>query len=156
MYVSGCYLGVYAGLGGIQILLTIWGTFLLALSAIFASHILHSDSLRNILRSPLSFFDTTPVSWILSHFSVDVYVIDEVIPRSIHSFIFTFLTLLSSFILITIVTPIFAVVLIPLIMLYLMIQVRSFIFCRRLLNDPFNNISSFTFNSIYMLLHPIS
>ena len=53
-----------------------------------------------------------------------MYIIDEAIPRSIHSFIFSFLTVCGIFIVIAIVTPLFIIVLIPLIILYFVIQVR--------------------------------
>ena len=76
----------------------------------------------------MSFFDTTPLGCILSHFSKDIYVIDEVIPLSTHSFLFTFLTVLSTLIVIMIVTPTFIIVVFPLGVLYFLVQVRDFVF----------------------------
>ena len=122
---SGCYLGIYAGLGLSQALLVLLGAFTLALAAIFASRTLHKNMLKNILRSPMSFFDTVPLGRILNRFSGDIYIIDEVIPRSIRSFIFTFFTVISTIIVILVATPIFAVVILPLGVFYVLIQVRS-------------------------------
>ena len=79
--------------------------------------------LANILRSPMSFFDTTPLGRILNRFSKDVYLIDEVVPRSIRMFIWTFLSVLSTIIVIVIATPIFAVVIVPLGIFYVLVQV---------------------------------
>ena len=80
--------------------------------------------LANIMRSPMSFFDTTPLGRILNRFSKDVYLIDEVVPRSMRMFIWTFLNVLSTIIVIVVATPIFAVVIVPLGILYFLVQVR--------------------------------
>ncbi|CAI8057972.1 Multidrug resistance-associated protein 1, partial [Geodia barretti] len=119
---SGCYLGVYGALGIIQSFLILFAAFSLALSAIFASRTLHNSMLKNILRSPMSFFDTTPLGRILNRFSKDTYIIDEVIPRSLRSFIFTFLSVMATLIVIVVTTPPFLVIIVPLLILYAIIQ----------------------------------
>ena len=73
----------------------------------------------------MSFFDTTPLGRILNRFSKDIYLIDEIVPRSIRMFIWTFLSVLSTIIVIVIATPIFAVVIVPLGIFYLLVQVRG-------------------------------
>ena len=122
---SGCYLGVYGALGVIQSFIILFAAFSLALAAIFASRTLHNSMLRNILRSPMSFFDTTPLGRILNRFSKDTYIIDEVIPRSLRSFIFTFLTVVATLIVIVVTTPPFLVVIIPLLLFYALVQVHT-------------------------------
>lgn len=81
--------------------------------------------LKNILHSPMSFFDTTPLGRILNRFSKDIYTIDEVIPRTLRAFISTFLSVISTVIVILIATPIFAIVIIPLGVFYMLVQVGS-------------------------------
>ena len=98
-------------------------SFALAIGAIFASRILHNKMLVSILRSPMSFFDTTPLGRVLNRFSKDIYTIDETIPRSLRGFLMTFFTVISTVIVIAIATPIFLVVILPLGTLYLLIQV---------------------------------
>ena len=43
-----------------------------AVSMVRASRLLHEDMLFNILKSPMSFFDTTPIGRILNRFSRDI------------------------------------------------------------------------------------
>ncbi len=125
---SGCYLGVYAGLGFSQAFFVLFSSFTLAYAGIFASRTLHSRMLKNILRSPMSFFDTTPTGRILNRFSKDIYMIDEVIPRSLQGFLFTLFSVMSIIIVIMIATPIFGVVIIPLGLFYVLVQVRWYVY----------------------------
>ena len=120
---SGMFLGVYAALGISQAIFVLFAAFALAMGGIFASKILHNSMLGSILRSPMSFFDTTPLGRILNRFSKDIYTIDETIPRSLRGFIMTLFSVLSTIIVIVIATPIFLVVIAPLALLYFAIQV---------------------------------
>ena len=45
-----------------------------------ASRILHAFSLSNILKSPMAFFDVTPVGRVLNRFSKDVDIMDNRLP----------------------------------------------------------------------------
>ena len=103
----------------------LFASFALALGGIFASRLIHNRLLVNILRLPMSFFDTTPSGRILNRFSKDIYTIDETIPRSIRSFIMTFFSVLSTIFVISFATPLFMAVILPLIVFYLLIQVRQ-------------------------------
>ena len=55
-------------------------------------------------------------------------MIDDVIPRSLRSFLFTLFSVISTIIVIMIATPTFGVVIIPLGIFYLLVQVSSFHF----------------------------
>ena len=101
----------------------LFAAFSLATAGIFASRTLHDSLLKNILRSPMSFFDTTPLGRILNRFSKDIYVIDEVIPNTMRSFMLTFFSVISTLIVIMIATPTFGIVIIPLGVFYLLVQV---------------------------------
>ncbi len=78
----GEFLGVYGGLGLCQATFLLFGSIVLALGGILASCSLHDNMLRNILHSPMAFFDTTPLGRILNRFSKDIYIIDQAIPNS--------------------------------------------------------------------------
>jgi len=119
----GEYLGVYAAFGIGQSILVLFSSFSLALGGIFASTLIHNRLLVNVLRLPMSFFDTTPSGRILNRFSKDIYTIDELIPRSISMFVSMFFSVLSTIFVISFATPFFMIVILPLTILYLLVQV---------------------------------
>ncbi|KAL7989487.1 hypothetical protein Chor_012153, partial [Crotalus horridus] len=104
-------IGVYAALGILQ-----------AMGGIKAARILHAGLLENKLHTPQTFYDTTPTGRIINRFSKDIYVIDEVIPPTILMFLGTFFNSVSTMIVIIASTPLFAVVIIPLAILYYFAQ----------------------------------
>ncbi|XP_003391152.3 PREDICTED: multidrug resistance-associated protein 1-like [Amphimedon queenslandica] len=62
-------LGVYGLFGVLQAAAVLGFSFSLAIGSLKASVKLHDGMLSNILRSPMSFFDTTPLGRILNRFS---------------------------------------------------------------------------------------
>ena len=121
----GEYLGIYAVFGAAQTILAICAAFCLAIAGIFASRLIHNRLLVNILRLPMSFFDTTPSGRILNRFSKDIYTIDEIIPRSLSEFLLTFFEVIDTIVVVSYATPLFMVVILPLTVLYLLIQVTE-------------------------------
>ncbi|NXJ88320.1 MRP3 protein, partial [Corythaixoides concolor] len=115
-------IGVYAALGFLQGLIVLISSFTLAMGGINAAQTLHAALLENKLHTPQSFYDTTPTGRIINRFSKDIYVIDEVIPPTILMFLATFFTSLSTMIIIIASTPLFAVVIVPLAILYFFVQ----------------------------------
>lgn len=98
-------------------------SFTLAMGNIGAARKLHTNLLTNNLHSPQSFFDTTPVGRLINRFSKDIYVIDETLPSTVFMFLGTFFVSLSTMIVIVFSTPIFAVVIVPLTLIYIFVQV---------------------------------
>ncbi|NXV20153.1 MRP3 protein, partial [Cepphus grylle] len=115
-------IGVYAALGLLQGLIVLISSFTLAMGGINAARTLHAALLENKFHTPQSFYDTTPTGRIINRFSKDIYVIDEVIPPTILMFLGTFFTSLSTMIVIIASTPLFAVVIVPLAILYFFVQ----------------------------------
>uniref|UniRef100_A0A8C5II32 Canalicular multispecific organic anion transporter 2 n=1 Tax=Junco hyemalis TaxID=40217 RepID=A0A8C5II32_JUNHY len=115
-------IGVYAALGLLQGLIVLISTFTLAMGGINAARTLHAALLENKFHTPQSFYDTTPTGRIINRFSKDIYIIDEVIPHTIIMFLGTFFTSLSTMIVIIASTPLFAVVIVPLAILYFFVQ----------------------------------
>ena len=95
----------------------------MAYSGIQASRNLHDNMLISIMRSPLSFFDTTPIGRIVNRFSRDIETIDSIIPETIQTWMMTFLAVISTVIILCYSTPLFLAVAIPIGVLYYCIQV---------------------------------
>jgi ABC-type multidrug transport system fused ATPase/permease subunit len=125
------YLYVYAAFGFSQSFFTLISALLLAYGANVASNVLHDHLIVNIMHSPMSFFESTPIGRIVNRFSKDMYVIDDTVPRSLMSFWRCFFAVISAFFAISYATPIFLSVVFPMMVLYLFIQVsvRHGLYC---------------------------
>ncbi|CAJ0583056.1 unnamed protein product, partial [Mesorhabditis spiculigera] len=78
---------VYAGLGVGQACSICAASIIMALGMVRASRILHEGFLENILHSPMSFFDTTPLGRILNRFGKDIDMLDSRLPSSVLTFV---------------------------------------------------------------------
>ena len=94
-----------------------------------ATAVLHEKMLKNILRGPMSFFDTTPIGRIVNRFSQDIESIDLKIPQCIESFLDCLFVVISTLVIIIYSTPIFASIIVPLALVYLAVQVSMNFFC---------------------------
>lgn len=99
--------------------------FTMVVGAIQAARLLHEALLHNKIRSPQSFFDTTPSGRILNRFSKDIYVIDEVLAPTILMLFNSFFISISTIVVIVASTPLFIVVVLPLAVLYGFVQVPA-------------------------------
>ena len=89
-----------------------------------ASINLHGTLLLNILRSPNHFFDVTPTGRIINRFSKDLDTIDLMVPFTMTRFAHMALETLCTVGVIGYSTPLVLVVLVPLALLYYLIQVQ--------------------------------
>ena len=97
---------------------------LLVYGFIKAAKQLHLGLLRNILKSPMSFFDTTPVGRIVNRFSKDIDAIDN---RLIYEFKDTIISLfwvIISMLTVCSATPLSGVVMVLLTLVYFYFQVN--------------------------------
>ncbi|NXJ21322.1 MRP2 protein, partial [Dicrurus megarhynchus] len=99
-------------------LFLLFATMLSAQGAMRASRTMHQQLLSNILRVPMSFFDTTPTGRIVNRFAKDIFTVDETIPMSFRSWLSCFMAIISTLIAICLATPFFAVVIVPLSVFY--------------------------------------
>uniref|UniRef100_A0A452GX19 ABC-type glutathione-S-conjugate transporter n=1 Tax=Gopherus agassizii TaxID=38772 RepID=A0A452GX19_9SAUR len=111
-------IGVFGALGTVQAAFLLAGALLATRGAIRASRVLHQQLLSNILRVPMSFFDTTPTGRIVNRFAKDIFTVDETIPMSFRSWLTCFLGIISTLLMICLATPYFALIIIPLSILY--------------------------------------
>nr|XP_022309966.1 multidrug resistance-associated protein 1-like isoform X1 [Crassostrea virginica] len=115
------YLIIYTILGVLQGFLLFFFAYLGLTRLINASGTLHSSMLFCILRSPMSFFDTTPVGRIMNRFSSDIDILDDRVPRTFRLWALMLSTLLAILVVISVNTPTFAVAIIPVGILYVII-----------------------------------
>ncbi|CAG8452470.1 10619_t:CDS:10 [Ambispora leptoticha] len=114
------YLGIYGLIGVIYSLMTIFQTIVLwVFCAIRSARRLHKEMLSGVVRSPMSFFDTTPLGRILNRFSKDQYTIDEVLPRTFSGYFRTFFMVLATISVISFSTPSFILFIVPMRTYYL-------------------------------------
>ncbi|XP_012560528.2 multidrug resistance-associated protein 1 isoform X1 [Hydra vulgaris] len=116
------YLGIYGALGVSQGLSAMLQAVVLCFGVVRASKALHNNLLKNVLRSPMSFFETTPMGRIVNRFSKDINLIDESIPKTIKSFVSCFFTLCGTVFIISYTTPIFLAAFVPIGVAYFFTQ----------------------------------
>lgn len=119
------YIGIYGGIGLGQGLFTFLVSISITFGSMIASRRLHHRLLVNIMHSPMSFFDTTPLGRIVNRFSKDLYTIDDTIPRAMTDFLWCVLDVIGMIVAISYATPLFLAVLPLLGAFYLYIQVSE-------------------------------
>ncbi|XP_023610594.1 canalicular multispecific organic anion transporter 1 [Myotis lucifugus] len=116
-------IGVYGALGLTQGIFVLVANILSVYGFTHASNILHKQLLNNILRAPMSFFDTTPIGRIVNRFAGDISTVDDTLPVSLRSWILCFLGIVSTLFMICLATPAFIIVVIPLGIIYVSVQI---------------------------------
>ncbi|XP_023560438.1 multidrug resistance-associated protein 1 isoform X3 [Octodon degus] len=115
-------LSVYGALGISQGVAVFGYSMTVSIGGVFASRRLHLDLLHNVLRSPMSFFERTPSGNLVNRFSKELDTVDSMIPQVIKMFMGSLFTVLGSCVLILLATPIAAVVIPPLGLIYFFVQ----------------------------------
>uniref|UniRef100_A0A8U7P8K3 Multidrug resistance-associated protein 1 n=1 Tax=Corvus moneduloides TaxID=1196302 RepID=A0A8U7P8K3_CORMO len=115
-------LGVYGALGISQGIAVFGYSMVVSIGGIFASQHLHLNLLHNVLRSPMSFFERTPSGNLVNRFSKEIDTIDSTIPPIIKMFMGSTFNVIGACIIILLATPIAAVIIPPLGLVYLFVQ----------------------------------
>ena len=87
---------------------------------------IHNAMLNSVVRSGVRFFEATPTGRILNRFTRDIDATEGSIPESIRELIFSLLAMTSILTVITSVTPYFLFTLVPIVILFVLVQVRTF------------------------------
>lgn len=117
------YIGIYTLIGIVYSVTVVFQSILLLVYCTLRSaRILHEKMLKSVLRSPMMFFDTTPMGRILNRFSKDQATVDDALPRIFSGYTQNVSAVLSIFAVITFSTPTLIILIIPLSFLYLLLQ----------------------------------
>ncbi|XP_074867332.1 ATP-binding cassette sub-family C member 6 isoform X3 [Carettochelys insculpta] len=115
--------GVFGVLGVFQAATAKFGsTAAVLLGGVIASCKLFQQLLENVTRSPMTFFEQTPIGNLLNRFSKETDAIDSVIPDKLKSLLGFLFSLLEIYIVVMVATPIAVVAIVPLTALYAVFQ----------------------------------
>ncbi|NXO19201.1 MRP1 protein, partial [Oriolus oriolus] len=115
-------LRVYGILGISQGIAVFGYSMVVSIGGIFASRHLHLNLLHSVFRSPMSFFERTPSGNLVNRFSKEIDTIDSAIPPIIKMFMGSTFNVIGACIIILLATPIAAVIIPPLGLVYLFVQ----------------------------------
>ncbi|XP_061568477.1 multidrug resistance-associated protein 1 [Cololabis saira] len=115
-------LGVYGGLGLSQGVAVFCYSLSMSIGGILASRYLHQSLLFDILRSPMSFFERTPSGNLVNRFAKELDTIDTMIPSIIKMFLGSMFNVVGSCVIILIATPLVAIIIPFLGLLYFFVQ----------------------------------
>uniref|UniRef100_A0A8D1LJZ0 Multidrug resistance-associated protein 1 n=1 Tax=Sus scrofa TaxID=9823 RepID=A0A8D1LJZ0_PIG len=115
-------LSVYGALGISQGVTVFAYSMAVSIGGIFASRRLHLDLLHNVLRSPMSFFERTPSGNLVNRFSKELDTVDSMIPQVIKMFMGSLFNVVGACIIILLATPVAAVIIPPLGLIYFFVQ----------------------------------
>lgn len=103
------FLYIYGGLVAILFVLALSRSLLFYKLTALCSQKLHDNIFTSVVRSPMRFFDTNPGGRILNRFSKDIGSVDELLPKAILDASQLILMAFGSVFLITIVNPMFLI-----------------------------------------------
>jgi ABC-type multidrug transport system fused ATPase/permease subunit len=116
------YLTVYAILGMIEVVIKLANDLMYFFRCARASKVVHKNLLNNVLRSPMKFFDTNPTGRIVNRFTSDMDTMDQMIPFELLDFIWCLMENITTVLLISVTTPPFIGIIVPLLGIYFFIQ----------------------------------
>lgn len=97
-------------------------SILIFVGSLLSSNKIHGNMLTEILRAPVSFFDSNPLGRILNRFTKDLMIIDNKLPITGLEFFTKLLQLLGVLIVVLFVTPAFIVIVVPVFIIYYVLQ----------------------------------
>uniref|UniRef100_A0A3P9NFR5 Multidrug resistance-associated protein 1 n=1 Tax=Poecilia reticulata TaxID=8081 RepID=A0A3P9NFR5_POERE len=115
-------LSVYGGFGLTQGVAVFGYSLSMSIGGIMASRYLHQSLLYDVLRSPMSFFEKTPSGNLVNRFAKEMDTIDSVIPSIIKMFMGSLFNVLGSCVIILFATPLVAIIIPFLGLLYFFVQ----------------------------------
>ncbi|KAJ2890340.1 hypothetical protein IWW38_004188, partial [Coemansia aciculifera] len=115
----------------------------------------HRTMLAAVFRSPMSFFDTTPLGRILQRFSKDQTSVDEVIPRTFGAWLQNLVSIIFSLAVIVVSMPSFGLMIVPTVLFFFYLKNR-FIDTSRMLKRLLSTTRSPIYSSFQEALTGVS
>ncbi|KAG5647497.1 hypothetical protein DXG03_009434 [Asterophora parasitica] len=112
------YMAVYAGFGAAQALFSFLLSLAFALMGLVGSLRLFQGALNGVLRSPTSFFDTTPMGRIQARLTKDQDTLDAELSLTLWQFLSTLASVIGTMALVFYTFPLLGILFAPLIVLY--------------------------------------
>ncbi|XKL66880.1 hypothetical protein PGB90_010300 [Kerria lacca] len=116
------YLSIYTLFGICQAVSILVSSFSLFTGTLRASSKVHKQLLQKIFHWPMSTFDVTPVGRIVSRFGCDIDVLDNNIAMNFQLILQYGSVILSTLFVVSYSTPIFTVVLVPIVIIFYIMQ----------------------------------
>jgi len=113
---------VYGAFGFGQAFSTMVLSVVLAITTLNASKTMHKVMLNQVMRSPMSFFDTTPLGRIVNRFAKDVDICDNTLPNNLRQWLNTLAQFIGTVILIIVKLPVFTAVIVPVAVVFYFVQ----------------------------------
>ena len=119
---TGFYLGMYMSLLVSFAAILFIRALCFTLAGVRATTLLHNNMIAYVMQLKVAFFDCTPSGRVINRFSKDVDTIDSSLPLTMIQLIGCLAAIGTSFVVITVITPFFVVALLPIVMMYAMLQ----------------------------------
>ncbi|XP_052851268.1 multidrug resistance-associated protein 1 isoform X7 [Drosophila gunungcola] len=116
------YLGVYGAFGFGQVFSYIGSVIIVYLGALIGTRKIFVHLFGHIMHAPQAFFDIKPRARIIDRLSNDIYKLDIVLPELIRVFNSQVFRVLATIVVISLSTPIFLAVIVPIAFLYYFAQ----------------------------------
>ncbi|OBZ77828.1 Oligomycin resistance ATP-dependent permease YOR1 [Grifola frondosa] len=117
-FTQGDYMGVYAALGVSSGVFSFLLSFTFSLASLAAGLRMFKAALMAVLRSPVSFFDTTPLGRVMSRLSKDQDTLDTELSMIAFQLMSTFTSVLGTVALVFYTFPYLGIIFVPLTILY--------------------------------------
>ena len=105
----GYYLGIYAVIGLVYVLICLSRELILFWGSLHASWKIHESLLNAILRAKFKFFDSTPLGQLMNRFSKDIQSVDQEVSPIAIGMIHSLASVITIVVLISVITPGFLV-----------------------------------------------
>ncbi|TFK49961.1 multidrug resistance-associated ABC transporter [Heliocybe sulcata] len=132
---QGQYMAVYAGLGAAQAVFEFATNLSFTLASLSASLVIFQEALNHVLRSPVSFFDTTPMGRVISRLAKDQDTLDFEVSMVAYVLLTSAMNVLGTVALVFYTFPYLGILFLPLGIVYSMVSVyyrRSSVETKRL------------------------